>query len=155
MAYFIAAYVKKIKITICSRGPCTSRMREQGHSQNTTLSASDLNNIRAAILNPFYNIEYKIIKKIWQDKTWIEADIPCIISLPICVMHLSQSLSTSAMTSQSQSTLWRQNSSEWNRKRFEFDGSALEHNSISSNTRAKPWVFDSVNVKGNQMKLFQ
>ena len=44
-------------------------------SQGTTLSASDLHNARATILNPFYNMEYKIIKKIKQNTTWIEADI--------------------------------------------------------------------------------
>ena len=41
----------------------------------TTLSASDLHNARATILNPFYNMEYEIIKKIRQNTTWIEADI--------------------------------------------------------------------------------
>ena len=43
--------------------------------QGTTLRASDLHNARATILNPFYNMEYKIIKKIRQNTTWIEADI--------------------------------------------------------------------------------
>ena len=57
------------------RRPCTSRRRVQGRSQGTTLSASDLHNARATILNPFYNVEYKIIKKIRQNTTWIEADI--------------------------------------------------------------------------------
>ena len=33
----------------------------EGHSQGTTLSASHLHNARATILNPFYNMEYKII----------------------------------------------------------------------------------------------
>ena len=47
----------------------------QGRSQGTTLSASDLHNARATILNPFYNMEYKIIKKIRQNTAWIEADI--------------------------------------------------------------------------------
>ena len=47
----------------------------EGRSQGTTLSASDLHNARATILNPFYNMEYKIIKKIRQNTTWIEADI--------------------------------------------------------------------------------
>ena len=53
------------------RRPCTSRRRVQGRSQGTTLSASDLHNARATILNPFYNMEYKIIKKIRQNTTWI------------------------------------------------------------------------------------
>ena len=30
---------------------------------------------RATILNPFYNMEYEIIKKIRQNTAWIEADI--------------------------------------------------------------------------------
>ena len=49
--------------------------RVQGRSQGTTLSASDLHNARATILNPFYNMDYKIIKKIRQNTAWIEADI--------------------------------------------------------------------------------
>ena len=61
---------------LCLGGrPCTSRRQVQGCSQGTTLSASDLYNARATILNPFYNMEYKIIKKIRQITTWIEADI--------------------------------------------------------------------------------
>ena len=47
----------------------------QGRSQGTTLSASDLHNARATILNPFYNMEYEIFKKIRQNTTWIDADI--------------------------------------------------------------------------------
>ena len=57
------------------RRPCTSRRRGQGRSQGTTLSASDLHNARATILNPFYNMEHKIIKKIRQNMTWIKEDI--------------------------------------------------------------------------------
>ena len=57
------------------RRPCTSRRRVQGRSQGTTLSASDIHNARATILNPFYNKEYKIIKKTRQNTAWIEADI--------------------------------------------------------------------------------
>ena len=45
------------------RRPCTSRRRVQGRSQGTTLSASDFHNARATILNPFYNMEYKMIKE--------------------------------------------------------------------------------------------
>ena len=45
----------------------TSRRRVQGRSQGTTLSASDLHNAQATILNPFYNMEYKIITKISQN----------------------------------------------------------------------------------------
>ena len=52
-----------------------SRRRMQGRSQGTTLSASDLHNARATILNLFYNMVYKIIKKIRQNTTWIQVDI--------------------------------------------------------------------------------
>ena len=55
--------------------PCTSRRRVQGRSQGTTLSASDLHNARATILNPLNNMEYKLIEKIRQNTAWIEADI--------------------------------------------------------------------------------
>ena len=44
-------------------------------AKGTTLNASDLHNARATILNPFYNMEYKIVNKIRQNTTWIEADI--------------------------------------------------------------------------------
>ena len=41
--------------------PC---LETQGRSQGTTLSAYDLHNARATILNTFYNIGYEIIKKV-------------------------------------------------------------------------------------------
>ena len=44
-------------------------------SQGSTLSASDLHNAWATIFHPFYNMEYKMIKKIRQNTMWIEADI--------------------------------------------------------------------------------
>ena len=50
--------------------------------QGTTLIAPDLHNTWATILNPFYNMEYKIIKKIWQNKMCIEVNIPCINLTP-------------------------------------------------------------------------
>ena len=50
--------------------------------RGTILSASDLHNVRATILNPFYNMEYKIIVKIGQNKTWIEGDIPDVTLTP-------------------------------------------------------------------------
>ena len=73
-------------------------------------------------------MEYKIIKKIRQNKMSIEADIPCINLNPNQYNALAQPLSMSAMTSQSQSTPWRDNSNtknigasarEWDRKRLE------------------------------------
>ena len=53
-----------------------------GCIQGTTLSVTDLHNAWATILNPFYNTEYKIVKKIRQNKTWIEADIPWLNLTP-------------------------------------------------------------------------
>ena len=57
------------------RRPCMCHRRGQGRCQGTTLSASDLHNARATILNSFYDIEYEISKKIRQNTTWIEAYI--------------------------------------------------------------------------------
>ena len=144
------------------RRPCTSRRRVKGRSQGTTLSASDLHNARATILNPFYNMEYKIIKKIRQNTAWIEADI-LGKNLTPNRCNAGEPLSTSAMTSQSLSTSWRHNSNtknvaasarEYDRNRFEIYGSALEHVSISLCTRAFTWMLDSVYIKGNQMIFF-
>ena len=65
-------------------------------------------------------------------------------------MHSTQPLFTSPVTSEFQSTHWRHNSDaknlsasalEWDRNRFEIYRSTLGHNSISSCTRAKPWIF--------------
>ena len=86
-----------------------SRRRVQGRSQGTTLSASDLHNARATILNPFYNMEYKIIKKMRQNTTWIEADILGInltpnryIALAPAIVYLSNDvkISFNSVTSQ-------------------------------------------------------
>ena len=145
------------------RRPCTSRRRVQGRSQGTTLSASDLHNARATILNPFYNMDYKIIKKIRQNTAWIEADILAKNLTPNRCNALAQPLSTSAMTSQSHSTPWRHNSNtknvaasarEYDQNRFEIYGSALEHVSIPLCTRANTWMLDSVYIKGNQKNFF-
>ena len=57
------------------RGTQGCALLVQGRSQGTTLSASDLHNARATILNPFYNMEYNMIKEMRQNTTWIEADI--------------------------------------------------------------------------------
>ena len=55
--------------------PCFSRRQVQGQSQGVSLSASDIHISWATILNPFYNMEYKIIRKTRQNMTWIEVDI--------------------------------------------------------------------------------
>ena len=141
------------------RRPCTSRRRVQGCSQGTTLSASDLHNARATILNHFYNMEYQIIKKIRQNTVWIEADILGKNLTP----NRCNALFKSEMTSQSHSTPWRHNSNtknvaasarEYDRNCFEIYGLALEHVSISIYTRANTWMLDSVYIKGNQMIFF-
>ena len=46
------------------------------------LHASDLHNARAAIHNPFYNMGYKIINKMRQNRIRIEVDIPDINLTP-------------------------------------------------------------------------
>ena len=56
-------------------GLCKSRRLMSGRSQGTTLSASDLHNARATILNPLYHMKYKIIKKIRQNTTWTKVVI--------------------------------------------------------------------------------
>ena len=67
--------VARALLRLLGRRPCTSRRPVQGRSQGTTLSAFDLHNARATNLNPFYDMEYKILKKIRQNTTWIDADI--------------------------------------------------------------------------------
>ena len=78
--------------------------------------------------------------------------------LPLEKMHLPQPLSTSAMPSQSHSISWHHNRNtknfivsvrEWDHNYSESYGSAVEHNFISTCTMAKPWMFDTVYIKGN------
>ena len=54
----------------------------QTRSQGTSVSASDFHNARETIRNHVYDMEYKIIKKRQQKKTWIEADRLCINLTP-------------------------------------------------------------------------
>ena len=109
-------------------------------------------------------MEYKIIKKIRQNTTWIDADILGINFTPNRYNALTQPLCTSTMTSQSHSTKWRHKSNtknvtasarKWDRNRLEIYGSALELISISLCTSVNTWMFDSVYIKGNQMEFFQ
>ena len=67
---------QNIHIYIMLEGSC--RVSNQG----TTLRASDLHNARATILNHFYNMEYKMIKNIRQNMTWIEAEVLSINLTP-------------------------------------------------------------------------
>ena len=74
-------------------GLCLSRRWcVQERSQGTILHASDLHNARATILNPFYNMECKMIKKTCQNKMWIEADIPCINLTPNLYIALAPAI---------------------------------------------------------------
>ena len=49
-----------------------------------------INNARVTILNAFFNMEFKMIKQIRQNKTWIKADIPFIHLTSVCIMHSPQ-----------------------------------------------------------------
>ena len=69
---------------------------------------------------------------------------------------------TSALTPQFQAihdvkmnTTAKQSVSNARKNRFEIHGSVPKHNSISSCTRAKPWMLDNVYIKADQNKLFQ
>ena len=139
------------------RRPCTSRRRVQGRSQGTTLSASDLHNARATILNPFYDMEYKIIKKIRQNTAWIEADILgknltpnwCnALASAIVYVRNDVTIPFKAVTSQYQHKE-RCCEHTWIRPK-----SAFEHVSISLCTRANTLMLDSIYIKGNQMNFF-
>ena len=144
--------------------PCTSRRLVQGRSQGTTRSASDLHNARATILTPFYNMEYKIIKKIRQNTTWIDRghsrhkshsqSVQCTRpSHCLRQQWRHNPIQLRNVTIATQITLLR--AREWDRNRFEIYGSALQLISIYLCARDNTWMFDSVYIKGNQMKLFQ
>ena len=105
-----------------------------------------------------------MIKKIRQNPTWIEADIRGINLTPNRYNALAPTIVYVSNGVTIPSTAWRHNSNtknvttsarEWDRNRYEIYGSALELISISLCTRDNTWVFDSVDIKGNQMKLFQ
>ena len=130
------------------RRPCTSRRRVQGRSQGTTLNASDLHNARATILNPFYNMEHKIIKKIRQNMTWIEEDILGINFTPTGTMHSSQPLSTSAMTSQSHSTQWRHNNNT-TLLRAHVNGTEIVLKSTDRRSNISPFLYVQVLIHGS------
>ena len=138
------------------RRSCTSRMWAQGRSQGTTLSASYLHNAQATIHDPFYNMEYKTIKKIWQNKSghsinksysqWVQCTRP-----NHCLRQQ-----------------WRDNSSQFHdvtnkyytnikniatsgregdRDRFEIYELALEHDYISSCTLEKQYAANRVIIR--------
>ena len=63
----------------------------------TAVNASDLHNARTTILlNPFYYMEYQMIKKMKQNTARIESDIQGKNLTPIGKMHSPQPLSSSA-----------------------------------------------------------
>ena len=145
------------------RRPCTSRRWVQGRSQGTTLSASDLHNTRATILNPFYNMEYKIIKKIRQNTAWIEADILGKNLIPNWCSALAPAI---VYVSNDVTIPFKAVTSQWQHKER-----CCEHTRIRPKsfwnlrigartclyflcTRANTLMLDSVYIKGNQMNFF-
>ena len=58
-------------------GPCSSHRRVEGWSQGTTLSASDLHNSLATILNPIYNMGINKIEKIWKITEFHQKQLCC------------------------------------------------------------------------------
>ena len=113
-------------------------------------------------VNSFYDIEYKIIKKISQirceSKRRFHAYISLQIGLASVIAKVSNDvtipcnfmLSNSFYNNAKELTA---NTREWDRNRLEIYGSVLGHNSISSCTKAKPWIFGSVYFKTNPLKL--
>ena len=84
--------------------------------------------------------------------TWIEADILGINLTPNMYNAPAQAI---VNVSNDVTIPFNTVTSQWDRNRFEIYGSALEHISISLCTGANTWMFDSVYITGNQMKLFQ
>ena len=114
--------------------PCTGRIyrRVEGRSQGTTLYASDPHNARATILNSFYNMECKITKTLATAIVYVSNDV----TIPL-----------NSMASQ-----W-QHKEPYCKRAWMGPKSNIR---ITSCMRAKLWIwmFDSVYIKGNQMKLF-
>ena len=146
------------------RRPLTRRRRVQWRSQGAALSASDIHNARTTIRNPVYNMESKI-KKIGQNETWFEVDIPCINvtsdpynALASAIFFCSNGVTIPFQSMMSQShhkEAYSASTREWGWNRIELHGSPVEYNFISSCTGANPWMFNSVYIRDNRMKLFQ
>ena len=107
---------------------------------------------QATVLNPFYNLEYKIIKKTRQTKTWIEVNISCTNLTPNrynsfapAIAYLSNDVTISGnfMTSQMNTIAMQRTSLRALVNGFEVYESALEYYPISSSTRVEPCVFHS------------
>ena len=139
---------------------CTSRRQVQDRCQSTPLSASDLNNTRATIISPFHNMECKITNKIGQHKTWTDADIPCINITPNHYNALTQAIFYVRQ--------WLHNPIQLHdvtvtTLRRHVNGTEIVLKStdrwlnitFSSCTGAKPLMFDSVYIKGNQVLYLQ
>ena len=114
------------------------------------IMASDRNNTRAPILNPFHNMDNKLMKKITR-YVWIMAEILHInltpipyFALPAAIFCVNSDVTT-PVNSTSQMNVTNEYHSntknllasahEWVWIRFEFYGSALEYIIISSSTR--------------------
>ena len=84
-----------------------------------------------------------MIKKINKVKAWIQADIPCIDLTPNLYNALTPAI------------VYVSNDATISTNFLRYTDRHLNITLISSCTRAKPWMFDSVYIKGNQMTLFQ
>ena len=135
-------------------GLCLGRRPCMSCSQGTILSALDLHSAWATILNPFYNMEYEIIKKIRQNKTWNKADILCINLTPnwynalaSAVVYVSNDVTFpfNTMIPEKQQKIKNLTASMRDRDRNCLKSTDRRSNItlISSCPRAKPWMFES------------
>ena len=142
---------------------CTSHMLVQGRSQGITLSASDLHNKWATILNPFYNMEYRIIKKIRPNTKWIKWDILGMNLTPSqynalapAIVYVSNDVTIRGVTIATQRTLLQ---AHVKGTKIVLKSTVRRSNLsiiyISLCTRATAWMSDSAFIKGHQMKLFR
>ena len=110
--------------------------------------------------NHFLSPECEIMKKIRQDRTWIEAGIPWTNFTPSKYNALGSndvtipvnSLSSQMNTIATQSTVLP---SRLKRTEIVLKSTDRMSNINSSCSRAKPWVFYGAYIKGNHMILFQ
>ena len=121
----------------------------------------------ATILNPFHNMEYKIIDNLRQNDACMKAGIPCrnlaterYNAFLTGIVYVSNDaiFPVTSMKSQMNTKSTQKltvSAHEWDRSRFEIYESALQHSYISSCTRALPSIFDSVSIKNDQIKVFQ
>ena len=107
-----------------------------------------------------------MIRKIRQNKSRTEVDIPCINLTPNrydalapAIVYVSNVVTIPVNSTTQMNTIATYRASP--RARVIGTENVLKssdqpsHITVSSCTRAKPWMFNIVYIKGNQMKLFQ